>query len=109
MNDIENWIKLRNQSVQSLKTTQKESDIASEIFTLWDVHFRHYLKFDQFSGNLINLGLIPDVDTAKKILIALKGEHNALPDQINFKEFKRIFDLSRFGNKVCEKLSEDFC
>ena len=46
MNDIENWIKLRNQSVQSLKTTQKESDIASEIFTLWDVHFRHYLKFD---------------------------------------------------------------
>ena len=49
-----------------------ESDIADEIFKIWDKKLRRYITFADFSKNLIALGLAPDQNVVKKIMIALK-------------------------------------
>ena len=82
-----------------------ESDIANEIFKIWDRKLRRYITFPEFSKHLIALGLAPDSNVVRKIMIALKGENANFPDQISLKEFRHLFDLSRFGNKASEKLA----
>jgi len=85
-----------------------ESDIADEIFKIWDKKLRRYITFADFSKNLIALGLAPDQNVVKKIMIALKGENSSFPDQLNIKEFRHLFDLSRFGTKANEKITQEF-
>ena len=58
----------------------KEEDIAAEIFTVWDTKFRRFLMFDDFAYNLISLGLAPDRNSVRKIMIALKGDNPNFPD-----------------------------
>ena len=41
-------------------------------------------------------------------MLALKGEDSNFPDQVNLKDFRRLFDLSRFGNKANKKIGEEF-
>ena len=38
----------------------------------------------------------------------IKGEISANPDRINMKEFLRIFEVNRFGSKICQKLINEF-
>ena len=87
----------------------RESDIAEEIFKVWDKKLCRYIMFEEFADHMISLGLAPDSNSVRKIMIALKGEHANFPDQINLKEFTRLFELSRFGNKACEKINQQFC
>lgn len=37
-------------------------------------------------------------------MLALKGEDANFPDQLNLKEFQRLFELNRFGNAACDKI-----
>lgn len=50
------------------------------------------------------MGLAPNQTVVRKIMLALKGEGSSFPDQVNLKDFRRLFDLSRFGNKANEKI-----
>ena len=34
------------------------------------------------------------------MMIALKGQNANFPDQVNLKEFRRIFEVTRFGQKA---------
>ena len=54
---------------------------------------------------MIALGLAPDVTVVRKIMVALKGENANFPDQLNAKEFRHLFENSRFGNKASEKIA----
>ena len=85
-----------------------ESEVADEIFKIWDKKLRRYIKFDDFSKHLIALGLAPDQSVVRKIMIALKGENASFPDQLNAKEFRHLFEMSRFGNKASEKIAQEF-
>ena len=107
-NETKKWIQLR-QKGQVVVESMREADIAQEIFRVWDKKLRRYIFFEEFSEHLISLGLAPDSNTVRKIMIALKGENASFTDQITLKEFSRLFELSRFGNKACEKLTEEFC
>ena len=60
MNDIERWVKKRQQSGLTAIKTMHESDMADEIFKIWDKKLRRYITFAEFSKNLIALGLAPD-------------------------------------------------
>ncbi len=86
----------------------RETDIAAEIFRVWDKKLRRYIFVEEFAEHLISLGLAPDDNSVRKIMIALKGEKANFPNQLSLKEFSRLFELSRFGNKACEKLTEEF-
>lgn len=108
MNQIERWVKLRQQSGLSAIQTMHESDLADEIFKIWDRKLRRYIKFEEFARHLIALGLAPDQNVVKKIMVALKGEHASFPDQLNIKEFRHLFDMSRFGTKANEKIVQEF-
>ena len=79
-----------------------EADIADEIFKVWDKKLLRYIPFDDFAKNLISLGLAPDQLIVRKIMIALKGENSNFPDQVYLKEFRRIFEMNRFGHKANE-------
>ena len=57
-----------------------ESDIADEIFKIWDKKLRRYITFAEFSKHLIALGLAPDQNIVRKIMVALKGENPNFPD-----------------------------
>ena len=85
-----------------------QGDIADEIFKIWDRKLRRHIKLADFSKNLISLGLAPNQNTVQKILIALKGDDSNFPDQINLKEFRQIFENSRFGTKATEKIELEF-
>ena len=74
--------------------------MAKEIFLAWDSKLRRYILFDDFCENTIGMGLAPDVDFCRKIFTLIKGENNPNPDQMNLKEFLRIFEDNRFGQKV---------
>lgn len=87
----------------------KEWEIADELFKIWDKKLRRYIMFEEFANNLISLGLAPDQTVVRKIMIALKGAHANFPDQINLKEFRRLFELNRFGSKAIEKINKEFC
>ena len=41
-------------------------------------------------------------------MVALKGEHPSFPDQLNAKEFRNLFEDSRFGHKATEKIAQEF-
>ena len=82
--------------------------MADEIFKIWDKKLRRYITFAEFSKNLIALGLAPDQNIVRKIMIALKGENSNFPDQLNAKEFRHLFETSRFGNKASEKIAKEF-
>lgn len=87
----------------------KEWEIADELFKIWDKKLRRYIMFEEFANNLINLGLAPDQTVVRKIMLALKGARANFPDQINLKEFRRLFELNRFGNKAVERINKEFC
>ena len=86
----------------------QKAEIAEEIFKVWDRKLRRYLLFEEFADHLISLGVVPDQHTVRKIMLALKGEDANFPDQLNLKEFQRLFELSRFGNAACEKVDQEF-
>lgn len=85
-----------------------KEEIAEEIFKVWDRKIRRYLLFEDFADHLINLGVVPNHHTVKKIMLALKGEHASFPDQLSLKEFQRVFAMSRFGNAACELIDKEF-
>ena len=82
---------------QSSILTLNDHKMAKEIFTAWDVKLRRYILFDDFAENVIGLGLAPDTNFVRKIFKVIKGENNPNPDQINLKEFLKIFNPDRFG------------
>ena len=109
MNQIESWVKKRQQNEENSAISHlHESDMANEIFKIWDKKMRRHITFEEFSKHLIALGLAPDHHVVRKIMIALKGENSNFPDQINLKEFRHLFDLSRFGNKANEIIAKEF-
>jgi len=86
----------------------QDEDMAEEIFSVWDTNMRRYLMFDDFADNMIGLGLAPDANSVRKIMIALKGVNSNFPDQIDLKEFRRIFEPSRLGKSANQKICEEF-
>ena len=107
VNDMEKWVKLHHQSMQSIKTMHK-TEIAEEIFKVWDKRLLRYILFGDFANHLITLGVAPDQATVRKIMLAVKGPDASFPDQLNFKEFSRLFSLSRFEAATCEAIEAEF-
>ena len=101
---IERWVQKHQRKGEGSKTVEHmhEADIADEIFKVWDKKLLRYIPFDDFAKNLISLGLAPDQLIVRKIMIALKGENSNFPDQVYLKEFRRIFEMNRFGHKANE-------
>ena len=58
----------------------QKAEIAEEIFKVWDKRLLRYLLFGDFANYLITLGVAPDQETVRKIMIALKGEDANFPD-----------------------------
>lgn len=58
-NQMESWVKLHHQNLQSIKVMQT-AEIAEEIFKVWDRNLRRYLLFEEFADHLIVLGVVPD-------------------------------------------------
>ena len=112
MDKIDKWVKLRNKaSVEEQLQTEGERDgneLAEEIFKVWDKRLLRYIMFEDFAENMIALGLAPDSNTVRKMMVALKGENANFPDQLTVKEFKRLFDLNRFASKAGQKICEEF-
>ena len=66
------------------------------------------MTFEEFSYNLISLGLAPDQHTVRKIMLAVKGEGAIFPEQLSLREFSRLFDINRFGNAASELINNEF-
>ena len=94
------WIKKRKMENTSSISTIHDQKMAREIFKAWDVKLRRYILFEEFAENVIGLGLAPDSKFVRKIFKLIKGENNPNPDQIDLKEFLKIFEPDRFGQKV---------
>lgn len=41
-------------------------------------------------------------------MVVLKGENPNFPDQLNLKEFRSLFEMSRFGTIANEKIEAEF-
>lgn len=41
-------------------------------------------------------------------MLVLKGDKPNFPDQLNLKEFRSLFEMSRFGTVANEKIEEEF-
>ena len=86
MKRMENWVKKRDQSLNSIESMNKAT-IAEEIFKVWDKKLRRYIIFEDFAEHLISLGVAPDQHTVRKIMLALKGEDANFPNQLSLKDF----------------------
>lgn len=42
------------------------------------------------------------------MMLALKGQYANFPDQVNLKEFRRIFEVTRFGQKASKLVQNEF-
>ena len=92
-NLIDGWLKKHVNKVDNDKASaenadkkevpthsMKEMDMAAEIFHVWDSKLRRYIMFEDFSSNLIGMGLAPDRNCVRKIMQALKGDNPNFPD-----------------------------
>ena len=58
----------------------EEEDLAEEVFKVWDKNQRRYITVDNFADSLIALGLAPNVNSVRKIMVALKGANANFSD-----------------------------
>ena len=84
-------------SNQTTEQKKKEIAMAKEVFQAWDTKLRRYLMFDEFSENIIGIGLAPDCEFVRKIFDAIKGNNTMDPDCLEQHEFLKIFKTSRFA------------
>ena len=92
MSKIDKWVRKRNKAgtadetqgkepaAETERTERQNSDLAEEIFKVWDKRLVRYIKFEDFAENMISLGLAPDSNTVRKIMVALKGLNANFPD-----------------------------
>lgn len=86
---MESWIrnhaKDKGASTASLSTvnSMKEIQIAEQIFKVWDKKLLRYIMMEDFAANMISLGLAPDTNVVRKIMICLKGADANFPDQLS--------------------------
>ena len=62
MKQIESWVKRQNkdEGIQNSIQAMHETEVADEIFKVWDKQLRRYVTYAEFAENLIALGLAPD-------------------------------------------------
>lgn len=110
---IENWV--RHHAKDKAAASQffsanstREVQIAEQIFKVWDKKLLRYIMQEDFAENMIALGLAPDSNAVRKIMICLKGVDANFPDQLSEKEFCRLFEHNRFGTRANAKICEEY-
>ena len=82
--------------------------MARELFECWDSNLRRYIYFEEFTMQIVALGLAEDMDLIRSLFFTLKGPNSPSPDQIDLKEFMKLFHVNRFGQKANVKIIEEF-
>ena len=65
--------------------------LAEELFNLWDEKKVGTVSLPVFSEALISLGLIPDPNFIKKLLMTLKIKGRSVEDGLDLEEWMRCF------------------
>lgn len=91
---------------------EKNKDIvlAKELFSCWDERRIGTINIDTLSENLISFGLSMSRDQVVKLIQAIssQGKEYKKVEEITMKEFVKIFERDPFGDKVVDKIKEEW-
>ena len=91
---------------------EKNKDIvlAKELFSCWDERRIGTINIDTLSENLISFGLSMSRDQVVKLIQAIsnQGKEYKKVQEITMKEFVKIFERDPFGDKVVDKIKEEW-
>ena len=91
----------------------QNQEFARQIFKAWDAQDKGYLTAQEFTEQLVGLGLASDSQFIQRLLLQLTGRPYderkfESVDLITLKDFLNVFDYDKFGSKACEVIKKEF-